>query len=62
MVRKLNISIEKVLKKKIARTPTGHYGNLIRFGNMCSFLCRQHATFIVGKKLDIDGGTINATK
>jgi hypothetical protein len=26
------------------------------------FLCRQHASFIVGKKFDIDGGTINATK
>ena len=62
MVRKLNISIEKVLKKKIARTPTGHYGNLIRFGNMCSFLCRQYTSFLVGQNIDIDGGIINATK
>ena len=62
MVRKLNISIEQVLKKKIARTPTSHYRNLIGFGNMCSFLYWQHASFIVGQNIDIDGGTINATK
>ena len=62
MVRKLNISFEQVLKKKRARNPTGHYGNLIGFGNMCSFLCRQYAFFIVGQNIYIDGGTINATK
>jgi 3-oxoacyl-[acyl-carrier protein] reductase len=47
MVRKLNISIEQVLKKTIARNYTGHYENLIGFGNMC-FLWRQYASFIVG--------------
>ena len=62
MLRKLNISIEQVLKKKIARTPTGHYGKSIGFGNMCSFLFRQHASFIVDQNIDIDRGTINATK
>jgi 3-oxoacyl-[acyl-carrier protein] reductase len=62
MLRKLNIFIEEVLKKKIARTPTSHYANLIGFGNICSFLCRQYGSFIVSQNIDIDGGTINATK
>ena len=62
MVRKLNISIEQAFKKTIAKTPTGHSENTIGFVNMSSFLCRQHASFIVSQNVDIDGGMINVTK
>ena len=62
MVRKLNISIEQVLKRKITSSPTGHNGDSIGFRNMCAFLFRKHASFIIFQNSVIDRGTINATK
>ena len=29
--------------------------------NTCAFLCSQHAAFIIGQNLVVDGGAINAT-
>ncbi len=31
------------------------------FGAMCAFLCSQHAGFIVGQNILLDGGNVNAT-
>jgi 3-oxoacyl-[acyl-carrier protein] reductase len=57
----LNISIEEARKRKAAAIPVGHYGGAASFGQTCAFLCSQHANFIVGQNIVVDGGAINAT-
>jgi 3-oxoacyl-[acyl-carrier protein] reductase len=61
MAKSLNISIDEARAKKAATIPTGQYGDANDFGKACAFLCSQHAAFIVGQNLVIDGGAINAT-
>ena len=44
-----------------ATIPARRYGTAADFGATCAFLCSQHAGFIVGQNIVIDGGAINAT-
>ncbi len=44
-----------------ATIPARRYGTAEEFGAACAFLCSQHAGFIVGQNLLLDGGAINAT-
>ncbi|MDG2474452.1 MAG: SDR family oxidoreductase [Paracoccaceae bacterium] len=61
MAKSLNISIEEAREKKALSIPVGRYGDADEFGNICAFLCSQHASFIIGQNIVIDGGAINAT-
>jgi 3-oxoacyl-[acyl-carrier protein] reductase len=61
MAKSLNISIDEARKKKAASIPAGHYGDAASFGKACAFLCSQHAAFIIGQNIVVDGGAINAT-
>ena len=55
------ISVEAARKKREATIPAGRYGTAAEFGAACAFLCSQHAGFMVGQNLLLDGGAINAT-
>ncbi len=55
------ISMEEARAKRAATIPAGRYGTAAEFGAACAFLCSQHAGFIVGQNLLLDGGAINAT-
>ena len=44
-----------------ATIPARRYGTADEFGALCAFLCSQHAGFIVGQNIVLDGGAINAT-
>lgn len=55
------ISVEAARRKREATIPAGRYGTASEFGAACAFLCSQHAGFIVGQNLLLDGGAINAT-
>jgi 3-oxoacyl-[acyl-carrier protein] reductase len=44
-----------------ATIPARRYGTAAEFGATCAFLCSQHAGFIVGQNIVLDGGAINAT-
>ncbi|WP_439508717.1 SDR family oxidoreductase [Yoonia sp.] len=44
-----------------ATIPARRYGTADEFGATCAFLCSQHAGFIVGQNIVLDGGAINAT-
>lgn len=55
------ISMEAARAKRQATIPAGRYGTAAEFGAACAFLCSQHAGFIVGQNLLLDGGAINAT-
>lgn len=55
------ISADEARSKREASIPTRRYGTADEFGAACAFLCSQHAGFIVGQNLLLDGGGTNAT-
>ncbi|MGH1465276.1 MAG: SDR family oxidoreductase [Cognatishimia sp.] len=55
------ISIEEAKVQRCKTIPAGRYGTPQEFGAACAFLCSQHAGFIVGQNILLDGGAINAT-
>lgn len=55
------ISMAEARAKREATIPAARYGTAAEFGAACAFLCSQHAGFIVGQNLLVDGGAINAT-
>jgi len=58
---KEGISMEEARANRCATIPTGRYGTADEFGAACAFLCSQHAGFIVGQNILLDGGAVNAT-
>jgi 3-oxoacyl-[acyl-carrier protein] reductase len=55
------ISLEEARARRSATIPAGRYGTPQEFGAACAFLCSQHAGFIVGQNILLDGGATNAT-
>jgi len=55
------ISMDEARTKREATIPARRYGTAAEFGAMCAFLCSQHAGFIVGQNILLDGGGTNAT-
>ncbi len=61
VVQAKGISMEAAQAERAATIPARRYGTAAEFGAMCAFLCSQHAGFIVGQNILLDGGAINAT-
>jgi 3-oxoacyl-[acyl-carrier protein] reductase len=61
VVKARGISMEEVIAERSATIPVGRYGTAAEFGATCAFLCSQHAGFIVGQNIVLDGGATNAT-
>lgn len=55
------IDLAAAIAQRHATIPARRYGTAEEFGAMCAFLCSQHAGFIVGQNIVLDGGAINAT-
>ena len=55
------VSIEEARAGRQATIPAGRYGTRQEFGATCAFLCSQHAGFIVGQNILLDGGATNST-
>jgi 3-oxoacyl-[acyl-carrier protein] reductase len=55
------ISLAQAKAQREATIPARRYGTAEEFGAMCAFLCSQHAGFIVGQNIVLDGGAINST-
>ena len=51
----------KARARRAATIPAGRYGTPAAFGAACAFLCSQHAGFIIGQNLLLDGGALNVT-
>jgi 3-oxoacyl-[acyl-carrier protein] reductase len=47
---------DKVVASRKAAIPAGRFGNTGEFGAAAAFLCSQHAGFITGQNLLLDGG------
>ena len=48
-------------RARMAEVPAGRFGDPAEFGKACAFLCSDHAGYIVGQNLLIDGGAVNVT-
>ncbi len=55
------ISLAEAQANREATIPARRYGTREEFGAVCAFLCSQHAGFIVGQNILLDGGGVNAT-
>lgn len=55
------ITIEEARARRSATIPAGRYGTPEEFGAACAFLCSQHAGFIIGQNILLDGGAVNLT-
>ncbi len=47
--------------RREATIPVGRYGTPAEFGAMCAFLSSQHAGYMIGQNVLLDGGATNAT-
>lgn len=48
---------DKVVASRKAAIPAGRFGTTVEFGAAAAFLCSQHAGFITGQNLLLDGGS-----
>jgi len=55
------IDMDQATKQRQATIPARRYGTAQEFGATCAFMCSQHAGFMVGQNIVLDGGAINAT-
>lgn len=55
------ISMDQARAERQATIPAHRYGTPAEFGAACAFLCSQHAGFIIGQNILLDGGAVNAT-
>ncbi|AUH33291.1 SDR family oxidoreductase [Paracoccus tegillarcae] len=56
-----NISVDEARKRREANIPAHTYGTAEDFGATCAFMCSQHARFMIGQNILLDGGALNAT-
>ena len=61
VVKQKGITMEEARAERASGIPAGRYGTRQEFGAACAFLCSQHAGFIVGQNLLLDGGATNIT-
>ena len=61
VVKARGISMDEARAERAATIPAGRYGTSDEFGATCAFLCSQHAGFIVGQNILLDGGATNIT-
>ena len=61
VVKQKGITLEEARAQRSEGIPAGRYGTRHEFGAACAFLCSQHAGFIVGQNLLLDGGATNLT-
>lgn len=55
------ISMDEARTQREATIPARRYGTAAEFGATCAFMCSQHAGFMVGQNILLDGGAVNAT-
>lgn len=61
VVKAQGISMEEARAARMATIPARRYGSPAAFGATCAFLASQHAGFIVGQNILLDGGAFNST-
>jgi 3-oxoacyl-[acyl-carrier protein] reductase len=59
--RKTGKSVEESRAATAAQVPAGRFGTPREFGAVCAFLCSQHAAYLTGQNVLLDGGTYPGT-
>ncbi|MFO1350425.1 MAG: SDR family oxidoreductase [Gammaproteobacteria bacterium] len=59
--KKSGKSFEEIWEARKAANPAGRYGYPEEFGEACAFLCSQHAGYITGQNILLDGGAFPGT-
>lgn len=54
-------SLDELMDARRKLNPTGRFGHAQEFGAACAFLCSQHAGYITGQNLLMDGGAFPGT-
>ena len=54
-------SIDEIKEARKKTIPAQRFGNADEFGATCAFLCSQHASYITGQNVLIDGGAYPGT-
>ena len=54
--RQTRTDIEDVRAQRIATIPAGRFGHAAEFGQLCAFVCSEHAGYFTGQNFLIDGG------
>jgi len=60
-VKKTGQSMEQVQAARLNTIPAHRFGTADEFGATCAFLCSQHASYITGQNVLIDGGAYPGT-
>jgi 3-oxoacyl-[acyl-carrier protein] reductase len=60
MAARQNIPLEEVHKRIAAQVPVGRIGDPAEFGAIAAFLASQHAGYITGSTIRVEGGTIKS--
>ena len=53
---KEGVSREQVTERSLKTIPVGRVGEPAEFGALCAFLCSQHAGYLTGQTIVVDGG------
>jgi 3-oxoacyl-[acyl-carrier protein] reductase len=52
------ITVEEEARQQTDQIPARRFGNPEEFGNICAFLCSQHAGYLTGQNFMVDGGLV----
>jgi 3-oxoacyl-[acyl-carrier protein] reductase len=55
------VPVEDLIAQRSKEHPSGRFGDPAEFGAACAFLCSQHAGYITGQNLLLDGGAFRGT-
>jgi 3-oxoacyl-[acyl-carrier protein] reductase len=55
------IALDDLIAQRAKEHPAGRFGDPAEFGAACAFLCSQHAGYITGQNLLLDGGAFRGT-
>ena len=56
-----DIDLDTARAQREATIPARRYGTPEEFGATCAFMCSQHAGFMIGQNILLDGGAFNST-
>ena len=58
--KRLGISVEEIVKQRVAMIPAGRFGEPEEIGAMAAFLCSKTASYCTGSIWRVDGGRIKS--
>jgi len=61
MADKAGKPYEEIAAARMSNIPAGRFGVPAEFGAACAFLCSQHAAFMTGQNVLLDGGSFPGT-